>query len=273
MKAEAFWDMLRRDGSYRTDENDRGAWLNRVLGRLDPWYYLRISATVFRGFASALVGRFDRACWSHRAFGILRAAEASGATVTIRGMQSVLGSPGPKVYAANHMSMLETMVLPGGLILPFEDVVTVLKDSLVKYPVFGSIVRQIDPIVVGRKNARHDLKRVLEQGRERLASGRSVVLFPQATRDVVFRPAKFNSLATKLAERAGVPLVPVAVRTDFQSPGHVVKDFGRVHRDLPVHFEFGAPRRVDGDAKQVHRDVVAFITERLRNWGAQIAED
>jgi len=47
----------------------------------------------------------------------------------------------------------------------------------------------------------------------------SVLIFPQTTRDLRFDPNKFNTLGIKLAKRAKVPVIPVAVKTDAWGMG------------------------------------------------------
>ena len=101
----------------------------------------------------------------------------------------------------------------------------------------------------------------------------SVLLFPQATRSVVFDPGAFNSLAVKLAKKAGVPVVPVALRTDFQKIGRVLKDFGPIDRSKPVYFKFGEPLTVQGNGKAAHQQVISFIASNLRSWGGTVLGD
>ncbi len=123
---------------------------------------------------------------------------------------------------ANHMSTFETLILPviagGRRPLSF-----VLKESLPKYPIFGPVVLAGRPIVVGRTNPREDLRVVLHEGMARLEAGRNVVVFPQGHRRPGFEAENFNSMGIKLAKRAGVLVVPLALMTDFWSEGRRVK--------------------------------------------------
>jgi len=170
------------------------------------------------------------------------------------------------------MSMIETMVLPGALVLPFHDVTTVVKDDLLRYPLFGAVMRALDPIAVTRRNPRDDLKQVLEKGTHELRAGRSVVVFPQATRAAGFSRSAFNSLGVKLARRAGVPVLPVALKTDFQQNGCLIKDLGRVDRTKTLYFKFGPVMPATGTGRETHEAVVRFIAENLKDWGVQVEE-
>jgi len=58
-----------------------------------------------------------------------------------------------------------------------------------------------EPIVVSRHNSRKDFVLVMTRGKEILSGGRSLVIFPQSTRLIDFRPKEFNSLGVKLASK------------------------------------------------------------------------
>jgi 1-acyl-sn-glycerol-3-phosphate acyltransferase len=156
-------------------------------------------------------------------------------------------------------------VLPS-LINPVRRCTFVIKPSLMGYPVFGPVMRSRDPIVVTRDNPRQDLQTVLDEGARRLAAGTSIVLFPQTTRSGTFDPAKFNSLGVKLAKNAGVPIVPVALKTDAWANGSMLKDFGPIYPHLPIHIEFAAPLPVEGNGREQQEAAVAFISSRLSAW-------
>ena len=175
---------------------------------------------------------------------------------------------GPCVYVGNHMSTLETMVLPC-LVQPARNTTFIVKEALTRFPVFGPIMRSRDPIVVGRKDPRADLKTVLGGGQKHLDSGTSVIVFPQTTRSSTFDPAQFNTIGVKLARRAGVPVVPVALKTDAWEKGSLVKDFGPIRPEKKVHICFGEPLEVTGSGRDEHEAVIRFIQGKLHEWGGR----
>jgi 1-acyl-sn-glycerol-3-phosphate acyltransferase len=67
----------------------------------------------------------------------------------------------------------------------------------------------------------------------------SVLIFPQTTRDLRFDPKKFNTLGIKLAKRAKVPVIPVAVKNDAWGMDRWAKDFGKIDPSKPVCVSFG----------------------------------
>ena len=183
----------------------------------------------------------------------------------ITGLDHVRQLDAACVFISNHMSILETFVLPG-LIAPFRETTFVVKQSLVEYPVFKHVMRSRDPVTVTRDNPREDLRAVLDGGEQRLKAGISIVVFPQTTRTATFEPTEFNSIGVKLAKKAGAPIVPVALKTDAWGNGKYLKDFGRIRPASKVHFAFGKPLWVKGRGHEEHEEIVRFISDKLAEW-------
>jgi len=236
-----------------------------LLARLSPWpelaLYAPVLAIVTRSRWQVARGRYDGDHWVASSEAVLRALEGVGVRVTIEGTEHVRGLDGPAVFVGNHMSTLETFVLPA-VIHPVRPVTFVVKASLLRYPLFGPILRSRDPIAVGRQNPREDLATVFREGQERLGRGVSVIVFPQTTRS--------TSIGAKLAARAGAPLVPLALRTDAWGNGRRIKDFGPVRPDIPVRFRFGPPIPPDRRGTEAHRACVDFLRETLQGWGVAV---
>jgi 1-acyl-sn-glycerol-3-phosphate acyltransferase len=232
--------------------------------------YSHFIVTILRSRALALANRYDDEAWAASSREIIGNLERCMARFHIEGMDRVRRARGPLVFVSNHMSTMETLVLPG-LIVPMKPVTYVVKEKLLHGFFWGPIMRSRNPISVSRTDARADLEVVMREGCERLAAGISVIVFPQGTRQDLFDRSRFNSLGVKLAARAGVGLVPVAVKTDFWGSGGVFHGFGPIHRDRPVHMEFGEPLTAVGRGKAEHEQCLDFIESRLRAWGAPVA--
>ncbi|MEJ2057088.1 MAG: lysophospholipid acyltransferase family protein, partial [Desulfofustis sp.] len=153
-------------------------------------------------------------------------------------------------------------------ILFYKPFTYVIKQSLLEVPVFKQVMRALDPIAVTRTNPRQDLKIVLEQGAERLSRGLSIVIFPQTTR-AEFNPKQFSTIGVKLAKRAGVPIVPLALLTDAWENGRLFKDFGRIVPTRTARFAFGKPLVVEGKGNDEHQAVIEFIESHLARWEAE----
>jgi 1-acyl-sn-glycerol-3-phosphate acyltransferase len=232
--------------------------------------YSRIMGIVRRASNLARQGRYGTPEWCESSMASLRALEEVGIRIEISGIDKFRAVDAPCVFIGNHMSTLETFVLPV-IIAPIKDATFVVKQSLVDYPVFKYVMRSRDPITVGRTNPRDDLKAVLDGGTERLKAGRSIIIFPQTTRTPVFDPAQFNSIGIKLAKKAGAPVIPIALKTDAWSNGKRSKDFGRIDPTKTVHFAFGDPLLVRDRGAEEHQKIIDFISEKLKSWGGQTA--
>jgi len=228
-------------------------------------FYYRELIIVLRASVKAKRGKYDTAEWAKSSLAVFHALEHVGVDIEITGIDSLDLVDGPCVFIANHMSTLETFILPT-IIAPVKDATFVVKQGLVNYPIFKHVMRSRNPITVGRQNPRDDLKAVLEGGPERLKAGVSIIIFPQTTRTPVFDPLHFNTIGIKLAKKAGVPVIPIALKTDAWGNGKYLKDYGRIMPSKRVHFAFGKPLTISDRGTAEHNEVVRFIRERLDDW-------
>jgi 1-acyl-sn-glycerol-3-phosphate acyltransferase len=252
-------------GTYRTGPVHI-SFMSRTLTSL--LFYSRLFSIVVRGSAQARRGLYGTPEWCEGSLATLRALEAAGVKFEITGIDSFTAVEGPCVFIANHMSTLETFILPT-IIASFKDATFVVKQSLVDYPIFKHIMRARDPITVGRTNPRDDLRAVLEGGTARLKAGRSIVIFPQTTRTPVFDPAQFNTIGIKLAKKAGVPVVPIALTTSAWGNGTYLKDYGKIDPSKKVRFAFGKPLWIRERGTEEHQEIIEFITGKLKEWEAE----
>jgi 1-acyl-sn-glycerol-3-phosphate acyltransferase len=269
MNTKAFLQTLKKEFEYHSPESRRP-----LIKKLPGWaatvfYYTRLLSLIYNSSKVAQKGQYSLEKWATDSQNILGFVEEVGGRHHVSGMKEMIHHPGPVVFIANHMSMLDTFLLPG-LIVPFHRATFVVKESLLRYPVFGAIMRAVRPIALERKNPRKDLKVVLEQGQQLIRNGCSLVVFPQSTRSTRFDATTFNSLGVKLAKQAGVFVVPLALKTDFQANGRFIKEMGRVDPKKTVHIKFGRPLPVTGNGQATQQAVIEFIEENLLRWGGRI---
>lgn len=216
--------------------------------------------------SQSLAGTYDDTAWAQSSRRIMAVLERCGARFHLSGLDNLRRAQPPLVIIGNHMSTVETMVLPC-IIAPVMPVTYVVKASLETMPIFGPVMRSRRPIAVGRQSPREDMQKVLTEGAQKLQEGISLILFPQSTRQDRFTPETFNSLGVKLARRAGVSALPVALRTDFWSNGRLIKDLGPLRRSRPIHMHFGEAMPIAGTGREEHQAIVEFIAAHLRAWG------
>jgi 1-acyl-sn-glycerol-3-phosphate acyltransferase len=228
-------------------------------------FHVRVLLAYWHFSRLAVKGLYDGKQWAISSLAILRVFERVGGRVEIDNLDVPYSLSGPCVYIGNHMSSLEVLVLPC-FVQPACNTTFIVKESLTRFPLFGHIASSRDPITVGRIDPREDFKKVLEEGQKHLDSGTSVIVFPQRTRSATFDPAQFNTIGVKLARRAGVPVIPVAVKTDAWENGRFLKDFGPIHPERKVHISFGEPLEVTGSGRETHEQIVEYIQRKLLEW-------
>ncbi len=228
-------------------------------------FYLRLMMTVYRDSVLGKKGLYDTPTWSKSSAGILEIAEKVGIQVEVSGIENVRSLSTPAVFIGNHMSMLETLLLPS-ILCPIRRMTYILKQDLLEYPIFKHVLQAIEVVAVSRTNPRQDLKTVLREGTARLNNGLSVMVFPQTTRSHTFDPTQMSSLGVKLAKKAAMPIIPLALKTDALQNGTLIKDLGRIDTSRPVHFAFGEPLEVVGKGNAEHEAVLCFISDKLAHW-------
>ncbi len=229
------------------------------------YFTIKYAYIVLRSREEAIRGKYDTKAWTDSSFYILRFIEKTGGKFHISGMENITKSDKPFLFIGNHMSTLETMVLPC-IIAPHREVTFVVKESLVRHRLFGHVMRSRDPIVVGRTDPRKDLEVVMDEGSILLSKGISIIIFPQSTRSIEFKPEEFNTLGVKLANKTGVDIVPFALKTDFWGNGKIIKEFGPLDRNKPIYVKFGEPFSVTGSGKDDNQRIIDFIQTSLSEW-------
>jgi 1-acyl-sn-glycerol-3-phosphate acyltransferase len=251
------------NGAYHTPPR-RVPLLYRAFPSLT--FHPRLIGSVFRNSARAKRGRYGDHEWALHSLYIMRALESVGVQFEITGVEHLQQIGSPCVIAANHQSTLETAVLPA-IIQPILPVTFIVKQALIDYPVFKHIMRARHPVAVTQTDPRADLKSMLVEGAARLESGVSLVVFPEGRRTPVFDPARFNTIAVKIAHRADAPIIPLALYTNAWTLGRgKFNDFGRIDPKQKVRFAFGPPLRATGRGADANRAIVDFIIEHLERW-------
>ncbi|TVM07031.1 MAG: 1-acyl-sn-glycerol-3-phosphate acyltransferase [Halomonas sp.] len=163
---------------------------------------------------------------------------------------------GPCVIQANHQCEWETVFLQ--VMKP--PVCTVLKQELLRFPIFGWALRLLHPIALDRSRPARAMKQVLTQGVIRLQSGLSVLIFPEGTRVEPGVRKRYNKSGSVIACRAGVPVLPVAHNAGERWPGrHWVK------RPGVLRVRIGAPITTDGKTSDsVNAEVETWIEAQLQ---------
>lgn len=253
------------DNSYYTipDSNQKNT--GNFVKNQTTCFYLKLLRILYKSNRLAVKNQLDNSNCVLASFEVMKLIEQFGGRFVIEGLDNIKNEKKPVVFLSNHMSTLETFTFPC-IIASQKKTTFVVKESLVSYPLFGPIMRSREPIVVTRSNSRRDFEIVMNQGQKLLEQGISVIIFPQKTRKVRFAPEEFNSLGVKLAAKADVPVIPVAIKTDFWGQGKLIKDFGPIKPDNTIYMTFEKAMHIKNKGKEEHMKIINFISSKLEEW-------
>ncbi len=173
----------------------------------------------------------------------------------VRGIENLPREP--CVVLCKHQSAWETLALQK----IFPPQVWVLKRELLWIPFFGWALALTSPIAIKRSDGKSAMRQLLRLGKERLAQGFCVVIFPEGTRVPFGRRGKYKIGGALLAESSGVPVIPVA-----HNAGRL---WGRnafsKHPGL-ITMSIGAPIETKGlKAEEINARVEAWIEGEIQN--------
>ncbi len=140
--------------------------------------------------------------WAKLMLPILRVV--CGIRHEVRGIENIPKEP--CIVLCKHQSAWETLALQQ----IFPPQVWVLKRELLWLPFFGWALALTSPIAIKRSDGKGAVKQLLKQGKERLAQGFFVVIFPEGTRVPFGKRGKYKVGGALLAVSSGVPVIPVA---------------------------------------------------------------
>ena len=147
----------------------------------------------------------------------------------VKGAENIPATP--CVILAKHQSAWETLAFQ--LIFPAQ--VYVMKRELLWIPFFGWGLAMTSPIAINRSAGREALKQLVKLGKQRLASGLWVVVFPEGTRIAPFEHSKFHIGGAWLASGTKATVLPVAhnaglhwaKNTMLKQPGVITVSIGQ----------------------------------------------
>jgi len=131
----------------------------------------------------------------------------SGMQVEVEGLEKIVPGRG-YVIASNHLSLMDTPLVLAHIPLQFR---FLAKRGLFRIPFIGGHLRRAGHVAIPREDPRGSLKAMSEAARIIQGRGVSVLVFPEGGRsDGPLR--EFREGAAYIAIKAGVPVIPVAVR-------------------------------------------------------------
>ena len=202
-----------------------------------------------------------------------------GVRYRVQGMEHLPSADrlAPLILAPKHQSTWETFAFPTLMSHPL---CYVFKRELLLIPFFGWAIGRLDMIHIDRSKRTEAWNKVAEQGRQLLARGNWVIMFPEGTRTPRGGQGTYKAGATRLAVTTGAPVVPIAVtsarcwpRKSFMlrpgvidvSIGRTIPSVGREPDELMREVEAwieGEMRRLDPEAYTTDTTAAAATAAR-----------
>ena len=128
-----------------------------------------------------------------------------------------------------------------------------LKREVIWIPIVGWAVSTYKPIAINRNAGHSAVNQVVKQGRERLASGMGIVVYPEGTRVAPGQTRRYGISGALLATQTGTLVVPIAHNSGyFWRRRSIMKKAGtiRVVIGPPIDPEGMDPRELNAQAQQ-----------------------
>ena len=181
-----------------------------------------------------------------------------GVRYRVSGMENLpRGDTSPAILLVKHQSTYETFLMP--TIMP-HPLAYVFKRELLYVPFFGWAMGRLDMIHIDRSQRAQAFNKVVAQGKELLAQGIWIIMFPEGTRIPRGQKGNYKTGGTRLAIETGAPVIPIAVTSAKCWPR---KAF--IKRPGVVDVSIGPPIDSTGrDADGLMREVETWIEAEMR---------
>jgi 1-acyl-sn-glycerol-3-phosphate acyltransferase len=167
------------------------------------------------------------------------------------------GTTSPAILLVKHQSTYETFLMPVSMPHPLA---YVFKKELLRVPFFGWGIGCLDMIHIDRSLRAQAFNKVVIQGRELLAKGVWVIMFPEGTRIPRGERGAYKTGGTRLAVETGAPVIPIAVTSAKCWPRKAL-----IKRAGIVDVSIGAPIPSQGrDPEEMMREVEDWIESEMR---------
>lgn len=159
---------------------------------------------------------------------------------------------GPVLVAVKHQAMVETIEV----LLLIDTPVVVMKQEYVNMPLLGPTMKRFGVIGVDREAGASALREMMQRGKQAIADGRPVVIFPEGTRVPVGETPDLRPGFAGLYRALGLPVVPVAHDSGRVWPKGFVKRPGTIRLKVGETIPAGLKR--DAVEAQVHAAINAL---------------
>lgn len=180
----------------------------------------------------------------------------AGAKVFAEGMENIPEDTAV-LFVGNHQSYFDIL---STFIFIKNGTGFVAKKEMRKIPLLSLWMKGINCLFLDRENIREGFKTIL-QGADELKKGNSMFIFPEGTRSQDGSMLPFKEGSTKMAEKAKVPIIPVAITgtADLFENNHALK-----LTPARIHVAFGKPIIADRLPKEQKKFLAAYVQGQIK---------
>lgn len=132
-----------------------------------------------------------------------------------------------------------------------------MKEYLKKIPFVGYACVKLKHVYVG--DSISSIQKTVEQARETLQGGMSMVIFPEGTRTYTGQMGDFKRGAFMLANEIGLPIVPMTINGCYDVFSRTAKSVSRSKISLTIHKPITAEERQGKPTKVFMKDVFDIV--------------
>ncbi|MFM2036249.1 MAG: hypothetical protein RL459_1514 [Pseudomonadota bacterium] len=224
-----------------------------MLVTMVPWAVVMLVASIWR---KGVPLYWMAARWLGWAVGGARVI--MGIQTRVTGMEHLpTGDNSAAILLVKHQSTFETFLMP--TLMP-HPLAYVFKKELLQIPFFGWAMARLDMIHIDRSQRTQAFARVVAQGKDLLARGIWIIMFPEGTRIPRGEKGVYKSGGTRLAIETGAPVIPVAITSAKCWPRKAL-----IKRAGIVDVSIGKPiSSVGRSADELMREVEDWIEAEMR---------
>jgi 1-acyl-sn-glycerol-3-phosphate acyltransferase len=177
-----------------------------------------------------------------------------GGRVQVQGLE-LLDRNKTYIFMPNHVSLFDVPLLGG--YLPFVARGVEAAEQF-RWPVIGWFARSIGNIPIERSSA-HASWASLQRAALEIQGGKSIIIMPEGTRTRTGQMGMFKKLPFRLAQIAGVDIVPIGTSGLFRFKSRV----SWVVRPGPILMKVGLPIPFDTFKSMTLEDLSGMVCDRI----------
>ena len=161
------------------------------------------------------------------------------------------------LFVSNHQGLFDILALIGYLGKPIG---FIAKKEVEKIPIVSTWMGLMHGVFIDRSDRRQSV-RAISQGIENLKNGHSLVVFPEGTRSRGNNLNPFKSGSLRLATKAKVPIVPIAINGTYQM---LEEGNGRV-KGSTIYMKILDPIYPSEYHEKTHSDIAEELKSSIEN--------